>query len=339
MESSKFDIQARIGYIDFLKFIGLTGIIIAHVGSPSWAMMLRSFDVPLMVVLSSILGEKSFHKYENSGIFSARHYFVSRIKRLVIPTWILLIIYFGISFLRGESFRGVKYYIASFCMTRYGIGYVWIILIYLYSALLIPIFSKIKLSMKGIIGVTAIYILYEAAYYFQIGVDNKLINSTFYYVIPYGLLTYLGYNYTRMKNKAKFIIVIVFTAVFVSLGIYYWHSLGAPQLVQIAKYPPRLYYLGYGIAWSFALLLICEKHYLKIYDNPIIRYVSMHSMWIYLWHILVLYLYSALNLPKIWYIKLVIVYLASIIIVYIVNKVLDLVERTGKIGILKYLRG
>lgn len=79
MESSKFDTRARISYIDFLKFIGLTGIIIAHVGSPSWAMMLRSFDVPFMVVLSSILGEKSFHKYENSGKSSARHYILENL--------------------------------------------------------------------------------------------------------------------------------------------------------------------------------------------------------------------------------------------------------------------
>ena len=40
----------RINYIDFLKFIGLTGIFAAHVGSPKWLMMLRNFDVPFMVI-------------------------------------------------------------------------------------------------------------------------------------------------------------------------------------------------------------------------------------------------------------------------------------------------
>ena len=59
--------SSRIAYIDFLKFVGLTGIIIAHVGSPDWMMMARSFDVPLMVILSSILGVNSYKKYcENS---------------------------------------------------------------------------------------------------------------------------------------------------------------------------------------------------------------------------------------------------------------------------------
>ena len=55
----------RIEYIDFLKFIGLTGIIIAHVGSPNWIMMLRSFDVPLMVIISSFLASYSIKKYKN----------------------------------------------------------------------------------------------------------------------------------------------------------------------------------------------------------------------------------------------------------------------------------
>ena len=330
--------QTRINYIDFLRFIGLTGIIIAHVGSPKWAIMLRSFDVPFMVILSSVLGEKSYHKFENSKL-SPMNYFFSRIKRLVIPTWILLIIYFGILYIISGNFFEFNYYIASFCLTRYGIGYVWIILIYLYSALLIPLFSKIKLSKMGMVCVTIIYLMYEVAYYFQIGVDNKLIDSTFYYIIPYGLLTYLGYNYYQIKKNNRCIIAIVSLIVFISFGVYYWYIYEAPQIVQIAKYPPRFYYLGYGIAVSFGLLLFCEKYYLKIYDNPLIRYISVHSMWIYLWHILILTAYGALKLPEIWYIKLIIVYAIAIAIIYVVNRFLDIIENKRKFKFFKYLRG
>lgn len=64
----------RIDYIDFLKFIGLTGIIIAHVGAPDWAIMLRSFDVPFMVILSALLGEKSLQKHYENGSSSMNHY-------------------------------------------------------------------------------------------------------------------------------------------------------------------------------------------------------------------------------------------------------------------------
>lgn len=288
MKSQTQTMTSRLDYIDFLKFIGLTGIIIAHVGAPSWAMMLRSFDVPLMVILSSILAEKSYRKIKKHDLTSANVYFFLRIKRLVLPTWMFLTLYFLIEAVLGGGFDSIKYYIASYCLTRYGIGYVWIILIYLYSAMLIPLFSKLKLSAKGFILVIVVYLTYEVSYYLGFGVTNKFLDTTVFYIIPYGLLTYLGYNYNKMSSKMRLAIMIISGIVFSAFGSYYWINSGTPQLVQIAKYPPRLYYLSYGIMWSFLLLILCEKNNFKIYSNPLIKYISMHSMWIYLWHILAL---------------------------------------------------
>lgn len=340
MQAAKVDRQAnRQHYIDFLKVIGLTGIIIAHVGSPSWAMMLRSFDVPLMVIISSLLGEKSYEKYEGKGLIPARQYFCSRIKRLVIPTWIFLTFYFMLFALFSRHVQSVKYYIASYCLTRYGIGYVWVILIYLYSAMLTPLFSKMKFSIKSVILVAATYLIYEIAYFFQIGTTSKFLDTTFYYIIPYGLLTYLGYNYNKIYIKLRYCIVVFSFLLFALLGSYYWITNGSPQLVQIAKYPPRLYYLSYGVMWSFSLLLVCEKHGFKIYANPLIKYISMHSMWIYLWHILALTAYSVLRLPEIWFLKFIIVYALALLAVFTTNVVLDLLEKKRTIRALKYLRG
>jgi len=332
----------RIRYIDFLKFIALTGIIIAHIGSPSWAMMLRSFDVPLMIILSSILASRSFAKYSMNKT-PVIDYYMSRVKRLVIPTWIFLLFYFIYSFIVTGQRAGIKYYVDSFLLTRYGIGYVWIMLIYLYSAMLIPAFAKLKLSSKGFIIVCATYILYEIAYYYKLGLNGSgfikdFIDTTFYYIIPYGVLTYLGYNYFKMKNRTKLIIALVSFIVFISLAVYYRSTLGLFQLVQIAKYPPRLYYLSYGVGCSFALLILCEKKNLKLYENRVIRFISSHSMWIYLWHILILDIYGRLKLPEIWFIKLIIVYLLSMLIVYVVNQGLDYIERLYRFSLIKYLR-
>ena len=327
----------RIGYIDFLKFIGLTGIILAHVGSPNWMMMLRNFDVPLMVILSAILGERSYERYVANNL-PVKKYYISRIKRLVIPTWIFLIIYFLLYFLMGGKYLGIRYYIASFCLTRYGIGYVWIILIYLYSAILIPLFEKIKLSWKGAIIVVVAYILYEILYHFGVGTQNKILDTTMYYIIPYSMLTYMGYNYSNMKESIKKAIAIISFLVFAILAVYYWKDSGQFVQVQVAKYPPRLYYLAYGIACSFFAIMFCEKHSLKIYEAKFIKYISMHSMWIYLWHILTLTIYDALKIPEIWYVKFMLVYMAAILMVVAVNMCLDLIEKRYKYDF-KYLRG
>ena len=79
------DSKNRMEYIDFLKFIGLTCIIIAHVNPPEWLFFLRNFDVPLMVVVSAILGQKSFQKQKRKNSHYIEFY-MNRIKRLVFPT-------------------------------------------------------------------------------------------------------------------------------------------------------------------------------------------------------------------------------------------------------------
>ena len=327
LETLKPDIQTRIGYIDFLKFVGLTAIILAHVGSPGWVMMLRSFDVPLMVILSSVLAEKSYRKYECRGIGALKDYYISRIRRLVIPTWGFLTLYFGVCILKGQH-QSIRYYIESYCLTRYGMGYVWIILIYLYSALLIPLFSRMKLSRKegGRVIVAAVYCVYEVVYCLQIGIENKFLDTTLFYIVPYGMLTYLGYHFCRMNKKTKKAIAIMAFCVFLLFGIYYWITTGKFQSVQIVKYPPRLYYLGYGIAWSFFLLIFFEKRTFKFYDNPFIKYISVHSLGIYLCHILMLTIYSDLGLPEIWLVKFLVVFLVTVIVVFGGNKLLDFIK-------------
>lgn len=332
------EMNERYYYIDFLKVVGLTGIIIAHVGSPNWAMMLRSFDVPLMVIISSVLAKKSYNKNETLNLISAKKYLIARFKRLVIPVWIFLTFYFLFYAIYFKRIEAINYYIASYCLTRYGIGFVWIILIYLYSAICIPLFSSLS-PQKSCVLIGVSYILYEIAFHFSLGIANKFIDTTFYYIIPYGLLTYLGYSYDKMGLKLRFLIMLISFVFFVLFGSYYWIVCGTFQIVQIAKYPPRIYFLSYGIMCSFLFLLVCENCQLRLFNNRLVRFVSTHSLWIYLWHIFVLTLYSILKLPEIWFLKLLIVYMVSLIIVYAVNIALDFINKKKELKFLNYLRG
>ena len=330
-------LDKRINYIDFLKFIGLTGIIIAHVGSPDWLMMLRNFDVPLMVIVSSILASYSIKKNREDKQ-STINYYISRIKRLAFPTWIFLIMFFIYKTIIKET-MSIDYYISSFLLTKYGLGYIRIILIFLYSALLIPLFRRMGYKKRSSIIILGFYILYEILYYYNIGTANKIRDTTFYYIIPYGLLTYLGFNIERISNKKKKIYILINFIVFSLFVYYYYIKTGTFQSVQIAKYPPRLYYLSYGIFSSLLILYICQRHNLNIFNNKIIIFISKHSLWIYLWHIFVLDIYKYTSLPEIWYVKLLFVYTTAIIITFIINKLLDLMEKNHKLYILKYLRG
>ena len=168
---------------------------------------------------------------------------------------------------------------------------------------------------------------------------NKLIDTTINTIIPYGFITFWGFNYFFLNRRNKKIILFSSLFIFILQGIYYWHIFGYPQQVQIAKYPPRLYYLGYGVSVSFALLIICEKINLRIWDNKGVFFISKNSLWIYLWHILCIYLYEYFNFPNIWYLKFGVVALTSVVLVFVMNKVIDYVDKEKHIRIFKYLKG
>ena len=330
----------RIEYIDFLKFIGILCVILAHVNPPEGLDMIRNFDVPLLVIVSSILAEKSYTRFiSNDGTWWK--YCINRFQRLVVPTWIFLLFYFTLVFIKYKSFFEFDYYLASFGLTRFGIAYVWIILIYLYSALLVPLFNKIGFSFKTIACVLVIYMVYEALFHFGIGENNKFLNTTVYYIIPYGMLTFIGFNFSKIKDRNKIIITVLSFAIFGVMALRYRTNMGAFQSVGIFKFPPRLYFLSYGIACTLALLIVGEKFSLKLYKNKLIVFISKHSLWIYLWHIFWLeFVYSSIKGPDIWYVKYLFVMICSVLTTWGMNKLIDLVEaKTGKSSALKYFRG
>lgn len=329
------EMENRKSYIDFLKVIGLLGIIAAHVKSPDWIMMLRSFDVPLMVLLSGILAKKSINNREQK----MGGYLLKRSCRLVIPTWIFLAVYFVLFAIVDRTYD-LSYYLYSFLFTRYGIGYVWIVLIYLYCAVMAPFINKVKLSTKNIIIIFLIFCLYCLAFRLGIGTDNKIVMSTIYFIIPYGIVTVLGMNYESFSQKTKIIIITISGVLFIAYMCYYWIQTGSFQLVQIEKYPPRIYYLSYGICISFILLILCEKKNYRLFRSKLVVFISSHSFWIYLWHILCVTLITHFIDSKYWFVQYIFIICMAVSIVWIQNKVLDGIEdKYGHdIKYFKYLR-
>ncbi|MEG2251361.1 MAG: acyltransferase family protein [Bacilli bacterium] len=116
--------------IDFIRFIGISLIILAHVSPPNWLFQFRNFDVPLMVVLSGYLYSMKSKKSNQLNL----QYIIKRFKRLVIPVWIFLTILFLGILVYQPRILTLKLLITSFGLYS-GIGYVWIIRVYLIIAL------------------------------------------------------------------------------------------------------------------------------------------------------------------------------------------------------------
>lgn len=103
------------------------------------------------------------------------------------------------------------------------------------------------------------------------------------------------------------------------------------------KYPPRLYFLCYGMAMS----LIC---YLIVYSSSLLRkcrlfaFIGMNSIWIYLYHIPLIQITGLLGSP--WYIRYIFVCILAVLLcqiqIIVVNK---LQAKYKSFSFFKYFRG
>lgn len=266
-------------------------IILAHVDPPSLLFQIRNFDVPLMVLMSGVSFSISFR---NEAYFS---YVWKRVKRLLLSVWIFLTAYFLLSYLRGYPMQlPDTETIASSYLLLSGIGYVWIIRVFLLVALIGPPIDKASRRLKGqtqyFMFLAAIYLGYEllllASKPYLTSVAGKAFESTILYLVPYGVIFAIGFRLPQLtRHKTMSLSFVTWSVFFISAVILYISS-GSIAPTQKFKYPPAVYYLSYGLSISFCLWLISDRLFeaLKVLhlDRPIL-FVAQNSIWIYLWHI------------------------------------------------------
>ncbi|MGL5067497.1 MAG: acyltransferase family protein [Sarcina sp.] len=299
---------------DILKMIGLLGIIIAHINPSEIIFEIRNFDVILMIMISVML---SLNKISDKVVDIKC--IKKRIVRLLKPTYIFLTVYFLIYFIVLKSFD-IKKILASYLLIG-GIGYVWIIRIYIYIAILIPIISYFyKKKRKSIyyFNIVGIYIIYFILTNLENRLDGPiqvLFRAIVLDFIGYGLIVMIFVGIKQESEKQVLKNALVFCGVFIFLSIY-----NNFQSIQNFKYPLSLYYISYGIGISLLLYIILSKFKLEeSCFTKIALYFSNNSMWIYLWHIIYIPIVLKLNVG--WILRFIIIVLASIITIETINKV------------------
>lgn len=310
--------QKRNYAFDVLKVIALMGIVLAHVNPGGLVFQLRNFDVPLMIMISVWLSLKTI----NCDNFKYGGYIYSRVKRLITPTWIFLTIYFLIKFSIGES-KSVKDIIMSYSLIG-GIGYVWVIRIYIYVAILTPIINKIYKYLKKYQSITLVILMY-CMYILLVnrvnllsGITKILVTASIVDFVGYSFVVYVAILIYNLKNKDIIKVGLLFGIVFFYLAL-------ENNFVQTQnfKYPIKLYYLSYAFFISIFLYLIVDKlnKNNKLKKCKAINFISKNSMWIYLWHILFISqvnnLFTNSNLGYIY--RFILLVLIATIITYIQN--------------------
>ncbi len=289
---------------DFLKTLGLLCIILAHSSPPHIISQLRNFDVPLMVIVSGTLFSYSFRDKK----YSFWEYIKKRIIRLVSPVWLFLLFFFSSIYIL-DSLTDISYpftlksILTSFLLLG-GIGYVWIIRVFVLMAIISPLILGLHKyfasDVRFLAALSGIYVFYELIFNFiqHFSITSPLlatlVNSYLLLLIPYGCMLGLGMVLTRMNRQSILAASAIFLIIFLTLTLYHFCVSGKFVATQSYKDPPTLYYLSYAIFVSMLAYYVVDKflgNYFTLLSEresfliKWISFVSSSSLWIYLWHI------------------------------------------------------
>lgn len=324
--------------IDILRFIGISMIILVHCGAPGWLTQLRCFDVPLMFFVSGLAcSGKEISNYPG--------YILKRAKRLLIPTWGFLLVFFallvGALLLLHKELPANNYFIESFAMTG-GIGYVWIMRIFLLVAMATPLLIRVnsKVHNDNALIICLLGILWGGElvirlnpYYNAVPYLGRFINEWLIPVISYSILFLLGLRMRYSDQRRSVRITVWLAAIFGASLVVYYFSNGLPiKLSPNYKYPPHSYYILYGLMACSALWSV--RGLLKKFLNcRLTRFIGRNTVWIYLYHIPLLSLPIHVN----WVFRYAIVYSVSVLIFALQYAVYERLK--DRFPIVKYLVG
>ncbi|MFO1386098.1 MAG: acyltransferase [Chitinivorax sp.] len=308
--------NARNGLLDVLRLLSIVLVVLAHVSPPGWLFQLRNFDVPLLILVSAyVVGMPGGRAPEyGNGL-------IKRIERLIIPVWLFLFIFFSLFFILGKISGSIYPYLPKTILSTFllldGIGYVWIIRINILMALLAPCLYVIeKKSGKWLwLLLPAVLMCFELAFRAAAGVENFVFAPLFKYVIfaaiPYALVYMVGLRLPKMENVALLWLSFGSLGVFLFLA-FLLKANGMDVSTQHYKYPAQTYYLAYAIAIASALFYLGRRFLLEDKLPLVVIRLGGYSMWIYLWHILVLTLLQRYMPNLHWFVMFVFVFSGAV---------------------------
>lgn len=213
----------------------------------------------------------------------------------------------------GNYDLGLKGVLATYALSNFGMGYVWIIRIYFIVAMLIPLYKSLSNRFSEI---------------------QILVFSLMLFVL-YEILCHAGMFENNKWNDA---VTIISLLIFLVYGFYLFRENGHLVQTQNYKYPFQLYYLSYSVLVSGLLIKLTKSIRIKgfLYDK-VILFISTHSFWIYLWHILPVTLLNLFSL--VWYLKYIIVLIIAVLFTMCQNAIVEKLQGKVNPEILNIFRG
>lgn len=320
--------MTRDVYIDFLRFFGLSLIILVHINPPVNIAQIRCFDVPLMLFVSGLTASAS-----NSCEYGK--FIVKRTKRLILPVWIFLAVYLPTLYFLQFKFLPEQYLtgemiVRSFLLLDNSIGYVWIIRIFLIVMLATPFILKLNNRIENIrlfvfVIVTTVFVL-EGIHLIGVQCDKESVASfvivdIIQYGIAYSIPFMLGVRCRNAEKMEQYKLLVFVIVVFVVSLVYYTFSYGLPiRITPNFKTPPHSYYIIYGCFVSVILWQMKTK-ISKWLTNKYFILLGQNTIWIYLWHMP--FALVSNRLSDSWVVRYIFVYGTAILIFMIQRSIVN----------------
>ena len=304
--------RTRNRAIDILKVIGIFTIMLSHSqGMPYEVNYFRNYEVILLVMVSGML----YKDFDQESISFA--YIKKRLSRIVIPTWAFLLIFFALLSIASALLHipfpySTRDIIESFTMTN-GIGYVWIMLVYCFIAIGLPLIwiqynkaQKTNRRVWFVVCVAAIWIVYEALRWRLDGTSANylpayIFKNTVMYFVAYSIIAWLGSYLGKKRAIISLWIGIALTGIhFAIIGHI---TTVRPQVILLStmKYPPSLVYVLYGMGVSLIIIacvrLLCGNDATK---SKILAFISKESQWVYFNHIYMVFIWNQIIGKENW---------------------------------------
>lgn len=316
--------------VDNLRGFAMIIMILDHAIAPFWKISYvksiwewTHFSVPLFVFCSLVI---FFAKPIVLTWKSLNSYLKKRIKRLVVPYYIYLLVYFLLRYFLHS--RKIDWSIIFKSLLFYWGGASWLVVLFLSMAVLMPFVLFLRQKNKFIFYLYGLISLLSAIYFsFYSFQPYQLIMW-----LPWSIFIYFSYFFSKLKNKKElFFSFIFFTLVFA--GAYYFKLYRNQSLSLFNnKYPPNIYYLSYGLVATTLLYLLSVIGLFKnILIAKIVSFFSRYSYTLFFIHFLIIDIFNWVDIRKTFYISNWFIYFILIITLsYSTQKLLNFITNDKK---------
>lgn len=282
--------MSRLDFIDDIRGISIFAMVMIHTNvyflqnNIAYTLIeLNQFAVVAFIFCSSYLYYLK-DKVESLPLFW--NHLLKRIKRLIIPYYIFLAVYFLFTFIKEQKKLTPLYIFQNITLSG-AIDFNWLVLLFIELAILMPFLSLLRRRYIKVFYLYTVVAIISSILFLKYS-PHPLYRFIMW--LPWSFVIIYTMYFEKIRKS---------TIIFWGLtGIFFMIFLITQQLIFVPhghslrmydnKYPPNIYHLSYCLGGLNILFFLSQKG-LFTFARKFIHFLSKYSYEIFFLHILVIY--------------------------------------------------